>query len=274
MNIIFNSSMPRACSTLLQNIFAQNPDFYATPTDGVLELLDGARLRFTNSAEFKAAEDQDLMLNAWRRFCKGGIEAYCNSLTDKNNIVLKGRGWKGNINWVENFLNEKPIIFCMVRNLKDIVSSFEKLHRKNPDKTSQWLIDSEVRGTTVFKRIDMYLKNIPISISLDRIQEILEMGLQDKIIFIKAEDLTSNPQIIMDEVYKILNVNSFKHNFNHIEQVTKENDVIHALDNDLHTIKNKVEPLINDTEDIIGQDACNFIDNEYAWYQKYFGYIS
>ena len=54
-DIYFNSSMPRACSTLLQNIFNQNPDFYATPTDGAVELLAGARERFTNSSEFKAA---------------------------------------------------------------------------------------------------------------------------------------------------------------------------------------------------------------------------
>ena len=55
--IIFNSSMPRACSTLLQNIFNQRYDTYATPTDGLLELLDGARQRFTDSVEFKASED-------------------------------------------------------------------------------------------------------------------------------------------------------------------------------------------------------------------------
>lgn len=266
--------MPRACSTLLQNIFAQNPNFYATPTDGVIELLDGARERFTNSSEFKAAIDQDLSLQAWRNFCKGGLEAYCNTLTDKPNIVLKARGWKGNVEWIKNFLNEKPKIFCMVRNLKGIAASFEKLHRKNPDKASQWLIESEVRGTTVFKRTDMYMKNIPVSISLDRIQEILEMGLQDKIMFIRAEDLTARPQEIMDEIYNTLNIESYEHNFNNIEQVTKENDVIHALDNDLHTIKNKVEPLVDNYASILGEDACNFIDTEYTWYQKYFGYIN
>jgi len=274
MNIVFNSSMPRACSTLLQNIFAQNPNFYATPTDGVIELLDGARQRFTDSAEFKAAVDQDLSLQAWRNFCKGGLEAYCNTLTDRPNIILKGRGWKGNIAWIENFLGEKPKVLCMVRNLKAIAASFEKLHRKNPDKTSQWLIEGEVRGTTVFKRVDMYTKNIPVSISLDRIQELFEMGVDSGIMFIRAEDLTSRPQEIMNEIYNILGVDNFQHNFNNVEQVTKENDVIHALDNDLHSIKNKVEPSVEDYNEILGDAACNFIDTEYEWYQKYFGYIN
>jgi|TARA_R110000744_G_C19227503_1_gene547789 hypothetical protein len=273
-DIYFNSSMPRACSTLLQNIFNQNPFFYATPTDGALELLAGAREKFTNSSEFKAAVDQDLALQSWRSFCRGGLNEYVNTLTDKPNIVLKSRGWKGNVKWLENILGNKPKIFCMVRDLKCIAASFEKLHRKNPDKTSQWLIESEVRGTTVFKRADMYMKNMPVNISLDRIQELIEMGLDGSVMFIRAEDLTSRPQEIMDEIYKVLELETYIHNFDNIEQTTKENDVIHALDNDLHTIRKKVEPLVNDSEEILGEAACNFIDTEYAWYQRYFGYIS
>ena len=55
--IFYQSSMPRAGSTLLQNILAQNPDFYVTPTSGLLELIFGARANYTNSPEFKAQED-------------------------------------------------------------------------------------------------------------------------------------------------------------------------------------------------------------------------
>ena len=110
-DILFNSSMPRSVSTLLQNIFNQNPNFYATSTDGVLELLAGARERFTDAPEFKAAIDQDLSLQAWRNFCKGGLDAYVNTLTDKQFVVLKSRGWKGDVSWMTNFLGEKPKIF-------------------------------------------------------------------------------------------------------------------------------------------------------------------
>ena len=40
--LFFQSSLPRAGSTLLQNIMGQNPDFYVTPTSGVLELVYAA----------------------------------------------------------------------------------------------------------------------------------------------------------------------------------------------------------------------------------------
>src|ERR1700722_12781213 len=62
--IFYQSSMPRAGSTLLQNILAQNPDFYVTPTSGLLELVFGARLSYTNSAEFKA-QDSALKPKPW-----------------------------------------------------------------------------------------------------------------------------------------------------------------------------------------------------------------
>ena len=38
----------------------QNPDFYVTPTSGVLELIFGARANFSTSPEFKA-QDNPLM---------------------------------------------------------------------------------------------------------------------------------------------------------------------------------------------------------------------
>ena len=58
--IFYQSSLPRAGSTVLQNIMAQNPDIYATPTSGVLELIFGARANYTTSPEF-IAQDAEIM---------------------------------------------------------------------------------------------------------------------------------------------------------------------------------------------------------------------
>ena len=77
--------MPRAGSTLLQNIRAQNPDFYVTPTSGLLELIFGARLNYTNSPEFKAQDDA-AMKKAFLAFSRAGMEAYFKALSD--NLLL------------------------------------------------------------------------------------------------------------------------------------------------------------------------------------------
>ena len=47
--IFFNSSLPRSGSTLLQNLIAQNPDFYCTPTSGLADYLLGAKNTHSHS---------------------------------------------------------------------------------------------------------------------------------------------------------------------------------------------------------------------------------
>ena len=272
-NIIFNSSMPRACSTLLQNVFNQRPDFYGTPTDGLANLLLVARQQFTEGDEFRASKDQDLMLKAWRGFCKQGMHGYVDSLTDRQNVVIKGRSIKSCIPWFEKFLDEPPVVICMVRDLRAIVASFEKLYRKNPEKGSQWYLGGEVRGTTTSKRCDMYLQNNPLAHSLDQLLELQEMNIDNKVLYIRAEDFTERPQEIMSELYSVLKVDDYNHDFNNVEQTTHENDVVHGLDINLHTIRNKVEPLKEDYIDIIGEAMCDNINETYSWYQIYFGYI-
>ena len=39
----------------------QNPQFYVTPTSGLLELVFGARANYTNSPEFKAQDAEDII---------------------------------------------------------------------------------------------------------------------------------------------------------------------------------------------------------------------
>ena len=90
--IFYQSSLPRAGSTLLQNILAQNPDIYATPTSGVLELVFAARANYTESPEFKA-QDPEAMKAGFQAFCKHGMDAYYNAITNKKYVVDKSRGW-------------------------------------------------------------------------------------------------------------------------------------------------------------------------------------
>ena len=54
--IFYNSSLPRAGSTLIQNILGQNPDIHTTPTSGVYEMLAACRTIFTDGLEFKAQD--------------------------------------------------------------------------------------------------------------------------------------------------------------------------------------------------------------------------
>ena len=155
--LFFQSSMPRSGSTLLQNIFAQNPDMYATPTSGVLELVFAARGNYTNSPEF-LAQDSELMKKGFLEFCQKGMIGYYEGITDRKYVVDKSRGWGIHYDFLNTIFPE-PKVVCMVRNLKDVFASMEKNYRKNPEKQDPILDWSKMQGTSVPKRVDIWAQN-------------------------------------------------------------------------------------------------------------------
>jgi sulfotransferase len=271
--IFFNSSMPRSMSTLLQCILDQNPKIAATPTDPVLEYLYGARMNYSNVPEVKAI-DKNLALKAWRGFCWGGLEGYAKSYSEKENICIKTRGGTIHYRWFEAFMPYKPKMICMVRNLKSIFSSMEKIFRKNQENHQPIQDHLKMTGTSTAKRIDAWLTSQPLGLALERLNQVFLEEINKDILFIRAEDLTNNPDREMKKIYDYLELDYFQHDFENIEQRIKEDDAVYGLSLDLHTIRKKLEPVSPDYNNILGKPVCQWIDTNLNWYQKTFGYTS
>ena len=271
--IFFNSSMPRSMSTLMQCILDQNPQIAATPTDPVLEYLYGARMNYTNTPEVKAI-DKDLALKTWRGFCWGGLDGYAKAYTDKPNLCIKTRGGTIHYNWFKSFMPYEPKMICMVRNLKSIIASMEKLYRNNQENHQAIQNHSQMKGTTTAKRVDEWIASPPVGMALERLQQTILEGVNKKVLYVRAEDLTSYPQREMDRIYKYLELDSYKHDFDNVEQTIKEDDSVYGLSDNLHTIRKKVQPLTPDYDEVLGKQVCDWIDQRFAWYQQGFNYIN
>jgi sulfotransferase len=269
--VFYQSSLPRAGSTLLQNILAQNPAIYATPTSGVLELVFGARANYTNCHEFKA-QDADLMRKGFYRFCKDGMNGFYSAVTDKPYVIDKSRGWGVHFDLLNNIFGEEPKIICMVRDLRQILSSMEKKFRENPDKQQGVENHAKMTGNTTLKRVLGALQSPPVGLALDRIIEAHQRGFAPKMLFIRFEDLTTQPEKKLEQIYTYLGLPAFKHDFNHVEQVTQEDDTIFGMEG-LHQIRPKVEPLKNDFLEVLGKDAVQHVEKHWAWYFQHFGYV-
>lgn len=269
--IYFQSSMPRSGSTIFQNLMGQNPDFYVTPTSGMLELVFGARVNYTNSPEFKA-QDSELMKKGFVSFCKGGMEGYFNAITDKKYVLDKSRGWGVYRPFLESFY-PNPKIICLVRDLRSVLSSYEKIYRKNQHKSDPIRDDATSRGTTIHKRVDEWMHPTnTIGRAVERIFEMTRQGFDDKILFIRYEDLCLNPEYEMKKVYDYLELPYFEHDFDNIEQITTEDDEVYGLSTDLHKIRPSLELKPNDFKQILGVDISNWAYENYKWYFEKFNY--
>jgi len=263
--------MPRSGSTLLQNILGQNPEMHVTPTDGFLELIYGARVNYTNNAEFKA-QDQEEMQKAWRGFCLEGMKGYAKGLSDKPHTCIKSRGIGANYNWFEAFMGEEPKVICMVRNVKSVLASMEKIHRANPENAQSIENPSEMRGLTTQSRVEQWLQGPPVGLALQRFGQMSLEGVNQKCLYVRYEDLTQKPEQEMKRIYAYLGITEYAHDFNNVEQITIEDDAVYGMTPDLHKVNKVVEFKQPDYLEILGEGMCKWIDDTCMGYQQDFGY--
>ncbi|MCL4513948.1 MAG: sulfotransferase, partial [Candidatus Eremiobacteraeota bacterium] len=259
--IVFNSSLPRSGSTLMQNILAQNPRFYCTPTSGVLDLLLASRKYYTELAEFKA-QDPDLMQKGFIQYCRYAINGFFEGITDKPVCVDKCRAWFHYHDWIKQFAPNPKYIVC-IRDLRAVLSSMEKLFHKNRDRSDPDEVTGALTMITVNNRVMHWLNAPPVGIAVGRLIEAVQTNLLKQLHIVRFEDLTSNPGKVMKQVYDYLDEPYFEHDFNNIAQLTQENDQYHTIYGD-HHIRRKVEPVAVDFVNVLGKSICDTVRANYA----------
>ena len=267
--IFYNSSLPRAGSTLIQNILGQNPLIHSTPTSGVFGLMDSARSYFSTQPEWRAQDEKET-LKGFAGFLKGGLYGYYNNITDKPYVFEKSRAWGMEYEFL-NTIEPEPKIICMIRDIRAIYASLEKKYRKNPLMDTQIANWGNLTGTTTDKRMIVWSNNPPIGPSLDRLYQVLIQGIHQHILFVKFEDLCKDPNTELKRIYDYIGIPFFQHDFDNVPQVTHEDDKWHGIFGD-HIIRGKVEPLKDDFREVLGPNACRIIEEGYPWFFNDFGY--
>lgn len=267
--IFFNSSLPRSGSTLLQNVLMQNPEIYSTPTSGVVEFLLQARTIYSTGDAFKA-QDPNEMEKAFRGFCKAGLYGYFDAITERPYVIDKSRAWTGNFRFA-NFIEPGAKAIVMVRDLRSIFASMEKNYRKNPHKDPLIVNGAELKNMTTDSRLQYFSITPPVGPAIEWLKDSFQQGYNKNMLFIRFEDFTLNPEIEMQRIYNYLEIPYYKHDFNNVEQMTKENDVIHGIFGD-HQIQSQIKPTPQDYLDILGFKNCDSIKQNYAWFFDKFNY--
>lgn len=267
--IFFQCSLPRVGSTLFQNLINQDPRFYASANNGLLNMITAARDNYTESAKFRVQEP-DIMSKAFIGFCHGSMHGFYNAITDKQYILDKSRGNFANYNMVNNYYPGAKII-CMVRNMPDIFASIEKLYRKNQHKTNAIVNHAIMQGITTPQRVDLWHRSfIPM---MEKFAQSIYEGNDKKMLFIKYESFCLNPEAEMKRFYEFLNIPAYTHNFINIPKTIKEDEEMYEYTG-LFNLRPMLQMRPSDAMNILGLDVYNWVMKKYQFYNDYFGYVN
>lgn len=269
---IFVSGLPRALTTLMCNTLANNPRIGGGETSPLLEYVYAARANYSNTPEVKSALTEDLMKHGFLNFCRKGIEGYAESITDKEIYIDKSRGWLHYADFLWE-LNPDAKIIVMVRDIRSVCSSLEKKWRENPailDSRDQPSVQDFI---TIDQRVNHFLNDPPLGIALKRLFNAHQTGTLKKMLVIRAEDFSMNPEKTMRSVYEYLNEPYFDMDYTNVQQVTVENDRIadFGIYGD-HKIRPNISPLEKDSTAILGTQICNQIKANFSWFYDAFKY--
>jgi sulfotransferase len=257
----FIAGLPRAGSTLLCNILAQNPRFHTTGTSGIMDVMFGVRNQWDSLIEFKASPNDPAKL----RVLRGILDNYYSDI-EKPVVFDKCRGWLSLLEMAESVLGHKAKVLVPVRDMRDVLASFEKLWRENAKNSQTQPPEQYFQFQTVEGRVNSWLAgDQPIGLAYNRIHDAIVRGFGDRMYFVQFERLTSEPEKVMSEIYRFLGEEPFSHDFNYVEQVTVEDDSVHGIKN-LHAIRHKVEPMEPQWQKVLGPFAEQY-GNMNFWMQ-------
>jgi sulfotransferase len=130
----------------------------------------------------------------------------------------------------------------MIRDPLDILCSMERNFRKAGLRDPGMVNHSEMLNTSLEKYLDHWVVSPPVGLAMEQLQETLCMGIDQQMLFIRYEDLCASPRLELERFYSSLGLPyCANHDFNHVEQITVEDDEVYGVFGD-HQIRYKVAP--------------------------------
>jgi sulfotransferase len=241
--LVFLCGLPRSGTTLLANILAQNPVAYATATSGLLDTLRAIR-DVCDSNTFYKAMDPGERKERKLALLRGAIQGYFAHAEGKV-CFDKSRGWPTSfemMGWVLGGREHVKAIVC-VRDIRDVLASFEKLYRVTAESSSTSQERAAfVEHRTALGRAQFIMKpDEPVGYAMDVVQDAVTRGWRDNMLFVDYDALCHSSQGTLDKIYTFIGEESFEHDPKHVEQVTREDDSVHSFVG-LHDIRPEVKP--------------------------------
>jgi sulfotransferase len=218
------TGLPRAGSTLLCQLLAQHPEIHCEGhSSPVCNALLGMRRMVSDDQFFLSQLDQSFersyahltggmrgFLRGWYHDCEGTV------------VVDKNRAWLHSVELLLHLEPEARLIVCL-RELGQIYGSIEAQHQR----TILLDFNDHLADFDRFGRADMlFAKDKTIGAPLISLHAVLDLpkAVQERLYFLRFEDLMAKPAACMSHVFSWLGVPPFQIDAEKIAAVTTESD--------------------------------------------------
>lgn len=251
----FMSGLPRSGSTLLSALLNQNPRFYSGPSSPVVPTMIALEQSLANDELYLAYPKQSQAA----KIISSVLENWYSDV-EKPVIFDKNRSWVNRLHYIPGYFGIEPKVLYPVRNIADILTSFISMYRRNPY-TGQ--------GRIPFLDEMLIKSNIPLSddnrcevlcspggivgASYNGLKQVFAEGREKQIHLIEYDDLINQPEETMRKIYDFLGEEYFKHNFESIENIHRENDqMVYGLP-DMHDVRSTLSKVSAKPEEVLSE---------------------
>lgn len=235
--IHFCGGLPRAGSTVLMNILQQNPRIFTTGTCALYDILKDKLLiksRYSETFQAMSTEQAD---KAMYGLIQGATKGWFEALTKKPVIISKRHGWS---NLFHLYPNSKFI--CMVRDIRDVIESFENVNNRTLSLHTFGDSQTVIPAMHIHEKYKHYLSeanalSVNLTTEVPRLMELFKKGT-NKVMFLRYEDFTKNPNFMLQKIYEFLGEVYYQHNLEKIGQSELfEHDHAYFRERTEHTVE-------------------------------------
>ncbi len=221
--------MPRAGNTIFASMINQNPKVSVTANSPLVDILGNASL-IKNTEAYKNFPDEKSVNNVLNNITQNYYHDW------ESDYIIDRSTWglPTNLDLFKKYINLKPKIIVLVRDIVEILASFVKFSYSNETN----YIATHAR--TLEQRCNYVMaKDGELTAWLQAVYQLTNTENKKYAHLIEYNDLVNNPQEEINKVYEFLDIPKFNHTFTDIVQLNN-NGIVYddtTLGGDLHKIK-------------------------------------
>ena len=252
----FMGGLPRSGSTLLASILNQNPDIYVSAQSPLPNMLGAAYNQYQSKENLDSSRFDDIY-----NVVDNVIPLFYEKHPEKH-IIDKNFSWLEPHPYVilENHLKNDIRVICPVRNVMDILASWNRLCEADPNNEYDKTIikGDKSKRAIADKRADFFMnmnneEMTGILNGIENLKRILYPQFKDNIMLVDYDDLMSDTPGTIKKVYDFLGIEHFDHTFENMKTTHEYKDIWGVKGH--HEIKPTIQKEEYDLESIFSKQT-------------------